>query len=216
MSCGRCYGQDAMFDARVARADLRRLRRRGPSRSTRRLVDALRAEGVENVQVLDVGGGVGAVAFSLLAAGARAVTAVDAARAYLEVAEEEAVRRNVHERMSFHHGDLVALAPDLGDADVTTLDRVLCCDPDVQGLIRTSTDRTRELYGVVYPRQAFWTRGGVAAINLALRLRGSAMRVFVHDPSAIQRQIEAAGFRRRFAHRGLLWRVEVYRRVSAA
>lgn len=205
-----------MFDARVARADLRRFRRRGPSRATRRLVDALRAEGVENVQLLDVGGGVGAVAFLLLAAGARAVTAVDASRAYLQVAEEEAVRRNVHERISFHHGDLVALAPDLGDADVTTLDRVLCCDPDMAGLIQASTGRTRDLYGVVYPRQAFWTRWGVAAINLALRLRGSAMRVFVHDPGAIRRHIEAAGFRRRFAQQGALWRVEVYQRVSPA
>ncbi|MFW5899122.1 MAG: class I SAM-dependent methyltransferase [Jiangellaceae bacterium] len=205
-----------MFDARVARSDLRRFRRRGPSRPTRRLVEALRAEGVRDGQVLDVGGGVGAVAFSLLAAGVRAVTAVDASRAYLEAAEEEAVRRDVHGRMSFHHGDFVALASQLGDADVTTLDRVLCCDPDMPGLIRASTGRTRALYGAVYPRRAFWTRWGAWTVNLALRLRGSAMRVYVHDPSAIERHVTTAGFRRRFAHQGLLWRVEVYRRTSPA
>lgn len=205
-----------MFDERVARHDLRRFRRRGPAGTTRVLVDALRAEGVEDAHVLDVGGGVGAVAFTLLDAGARQATLVDAARAYLDAAGDEASRRGVSDRFTARHGDFVEHAGVLPDADVTTLDRALCCYPDLANLVAASTARTRRVYGVVYPRGTPWTRAGIAVVNALLRLRGLGMRVFVHDPRAVQRHIRAAGFAQCFARAGLLWRVEVYRRVGAS
>jgi magnesium-protoporphyrin O-methyltransferase len=74
---------DAQFDEKSARHDLLTYRRDGPDPSTKRLIDALRREGVEGATLLDIGAGVGAVQLELLAAGAASAVDVDASAAYL-------------------------------------------------------------------------------------------------------------------------------------
>jgi len=86
------------FSDAVARRDLTRYRTRGPDRTTRLLRDAILGEG-NGRTVLDVGAGIGALSFELLAAGAERVTAVEAAPAYIAAAREEAGRRNVSDRL---------------------------------------------------------------------------------------------------------------------
>ena len=98
---------DAMFDARSARRQLAAYRRSGPKGTTRRLIDAIRAEGVDGQTVLDIGGGVEVVGFELLAAGADRLTGVDAARAHVAIARREAARRGLDDRVTFRHGDFV-------------------------------------------------------------------------------------------------------------
>ncbi len=75
MTCCR-PDYDAFFDDRMARRELEAYRRRGATGDTRRLIDALRAEGVEGMAVLDIGGGVGAIGHELLADGATRITNV--------------------------------------------------------------------------------------------------------------------------------------------
>ena len=75
-----CQGVDEMFGERTARHDLRRYRKRGPSKPTRVLLAALRREGIESASVLDIGGGIGAIQNELLDAGADRVTSVEASR----------------------------------------------------------------------------------------------------------------------------------------
>ncbi len=120
-----CEGVEAFFDRRMAARQLEQYRRRGPLRSTRLLLEALKAQGVEGLTLLDIGGGVGAVQHELLKAGAAKAVSVDAASAYLEVAKHESERRGLAERVTYHHGDFVALAESLEPADVVTLDRVI-------------------------------------------------------------------------------------------
>lgn len=79
--------------------------------------------------MLDVGAGIGALSFELLAAGAERVTAVDAAPAYLAAVREEAGRRNVSDRLNLVLGDFVSVAGEVMPADVVTIDRVVCCYP---------------------------------------------------------------------------------------
>ena len=108
--------------------------------------------------LLDIGGGVGVAQLDLLSAGLRSATDVDASSAYLDVAREEAQRRGYSERVSYRHGDLVALAPEIEPADIVTLDRVICCYHDMPALVRASAAKARRLYGLVYPHDAWWTR----------------------------------------------------------
>ena len=91
--CPHCQGADRFFNQRIAAADLRDYRRHGPSGTTKRLLDALQAGGVAGLTLLDIGGGIGVIQHELRAAGVSAITGVDASRAYLALARQEAEKR---------------------------------------------------------------------------------------------------------------------------
>jgi len=217
MSCtAHCCAIDATFDRRVAERDLRRYRRKGPNRSTRALVAAIREAGVAEASVLDVGGGVGAVTHELLAGGAARATLVDASASYLAAAREEAERRQTAARVDLRQGDFVALAAEVPPADVVTLDRVICCYPDMESLVAASAGRARRLYGAVYPRDGWWMRLASSAVNLACRLRGTAFRGYVFPNAAIDAAVRRAGLMPRSRRRGLVWVVALYERAATS
>src|SRR3989475_11140638 len=110
------------FNDAVARRDLTRYRTRGPDRTTRLLRDAILGAG-HGKTVLDVGAGVGALSFELLAAGVERVTAVEAAPAYVAAAREEAGRRNVSDRLYLGRCDLVSVGGDVLTPDGATMGR---------------------------------------------------------------------------------------------
>ena len=205
---------DAIFSEREARRELRAYRRRGAaSGATADLIRALSREGVSGVTVLDIGAGIGAVHLELLDRGAATATDVDHSRAYLAAAHEEAQRRGVGERVSHRYGDLVELAEALQPADVVTLDRVICCYPDMQALVGRSVGLARRLYGLVYPVDRWWVRVPVRIGNVLVRLFRVRFEFFVHRERAVDALVRSAGFELRHARRGLLWQTVVYRRV---
>lgn len=210
-----CHALEGLFDTKVARVDLASYRRRGPGGTTRRLVETLIGEGVTGASLIDIGGGVGAIQHRLLEAGASRAVAVDASPAYLEADRTEAARRGLGDRIETIQGDFVALAPGLNPADVVTLERVICCYPDLDGLVSASASRATRLYGLVYPRDAFWMRIGARLGNLAFRLRRSGFRFLVHPEERIQELVRAQGLEPAVRHDGLVWTVAVFRRPAA-
>jgi len=213
MPCDHCLGIEKEFDARTARGDLRRYRRKGAPAATRILVEELSRRGVQGRTLLDIGGGVGAVQHALLAAGAARATSVDASSAYLAAAREEAERRGLAERIEGLYGDFVELAPRLAPADIVTLDRVLCCYPEMEALVSASAARARRLYGLVYPKDHRWIRAASALMNVVLRLRRSSFRVFVHATRKVEDVLAAHGFRREVLRgSGPLWQVAIFSR----
>ena len=210
-----CQGFESMFGDKTARRDLKRYRKKGPSKPTRRLLDALGRQGVEGASVLDIGGGVGAIQHELLDSGAARATGVDASPAYLRAATSEAERRGHGERVTQHEGDFVALAGDIASADIVTLDRVICCYPDVNRLVGRSAERARHLYGLVHPRDAWWTRLAFRLMNLGLRLARKQFRAYVHPVDAVDRISRSAGLALQLRHNvGPIWQVVLYERSS--
>jgi ubiquinone/menaquinone biosynthesis C-methylase UbiE len=128
MSCCQCEGIREEFDPRLAKRELRRYVRSGLRKSTRLLLEGIRACGLRSATLLDVGGGVGVIHHELLGDGtASAATHLDASPAYISVAREEATRRGHGDRVRFIEGDFVELASSLEAVDIVTLDRVICC-----------------------------------------------------------------------------------------
>ena len=212
---GCCQSVDDVFGERTARHDLARYRRRGLSKPTRKLVEAVRSEGIEDASVLDIGGGIGAIQYELLDAGAARATAVEAASAYMRVAREEARRRGLGDRITHHAGDFVELAGDLEPADVVTLDRVICCYPDMESLVARSAERARRVYALVYPQDRWWVGIGIRATNLFMRVTRRAYRAYLHRTDAVDAVARAQGLTPRLAGRaGPVWQVAVYVRVS--
>jgi magnesium-protoporphyrin O-methyltransferase len=200
------------FGDKHAAKDLKRYRAKGPDKTTRFLLDALEAEGVRGASVLDVGGGIGVVHHELLDSGARAAVHVDATAANIRVAEKEAARRGHAGCVTFIHGDFVALAPEIPAADVVTLDRVICCYPNMEELVTASASRARRLYGAVFPRERRLLKVLLALGNFTRRLRGNPFRTYVHPVRAIDATIRGHGLRPCYVHDTFVWRVLVYSR----
>jgi SAM-dependent methyltransferase len=216
MPCAQCDGIERQFDQAAARKRLRRFRRRGPDKTTRLLIDALRAAldeaDARDARLLDIGGGVGAIHHQLLDGRVTRAVHVDASAAYLAAAQEETKRRGHFDQVEFRSGDFVAIADSIPAAQVVTLDRVICCYHDMEGLVSRSAEKATRLYGAVYPRATRWMGLGIAMVNLVQRMKRSDFRVFLHDPSAIDGVLRAAGLARRQLRRTLGWEVVVYER----
>jgi Methyltransferase domain len=216
MTCAHCRGVENVFDAEAAARDLQDLKRHGPAKTTRWLIDRLAAEGVAGMTVMDIGGGLGVVGAGLLECGAKSVTLVEASSASLDLARTAAQAGLPDASMTFVHGNYVDLAEHLGSADIVCLDRVICCYPDMPGLVGQSSRHARRLFGAVYPRRVWWTRLGAWLINAGLWLSRSAFRVFVHSPETIERITSEAGFKPVFGRQTAVWRVQVFRREPTA
>ncbi len=207
-----CQEVNAFFTRRTAVRDLRYYRRWGPRRSTRLLIDALVSEGVEAYTLLDIGGGIGALQHGLFEADLARAVSVDASVEYMRAAQEESLRLGTRARTSMYHGDFVALQDRIEQADIVTLDRVLCCYRDLTGLMSASASKVKKLYGLVFPRSTALARAAVAAFNALCWLRGLNFRNYDHDTGRIHDLAVAAGLSRIFSAKTLLWEVSVYRR----
>lgn len=211
-SCDCCPNT---FSSREAEGDLKRYREKGPDKTTRALIDALVAEGVGGATLLDIGGGIGAIPLELLAAGAVSAECVDATVAYVEAARSEAGRRGYADRFDAHVGDFVALASDIATADVVTLDRVVCCHPDLGALLGVASGHARRIVGLVYPRDSWWNRVAARVINLFGWLKRDPTRWYLHRPGEVDALLRAAGYRRREITRDMIWQVALYERTGS-
>ena len=218
MSCSQCSGIEDQFDAAAVRKKLRQFRRRGPDHTTRLLIDgvraALEASDLRDGVLLDIGGGIGAIHHALLDGRVTRAIHVDASTAQIAAAREETERQGHSAKVEFVAGDFVAVADQVPTADVVTLDRVICCFDDMDGLVSRSARKTGRFYGAVFPRNVAWMRVAIAAVNVLQRLKRTTFRVFLHDPAAIDAELRAAGLERRSRRQTLGWEVVVYARAS--
>jgi magnesium-protoporphyrin O-methyltransferase len=212
MTCCCAAACAGHFDSKRVTQDLRAYRANGPAPTTRALCDALLRTGVQQSTLLDIGGGVGAIQHALLAAGAREATLVEASSAYLDAARAEAEQRGWEGRIRYQLGDFVEVAAQIPAADIVTLDRVVCCYPGMEALVRLSAARSNRLYGLVYPRGEWWVRAVIWFENIIRMLTGNPFRSFVHSPKAMDGLIRSLGFALQSSVRTFMWEVVVYAR----
>ena len=201
-----------IFSTKEAEADLKRYRKNGPESSTKALIDALLAEGIEGATLLDIGAGIGAIQLALLEAGAARAQSVDATEAYVAAAREEAIRRGFGDRAAGRLGDFVALAPEVAAADIVTLDKVVCCYRDMPALLAPAAERARRVVGLVSPRDVWWNRIASRLFAAWGWLTRDHTRWTIHRPADIDAVLARAGFERHDVRREFIWQVSIYRR----
>jgi len=162
--------------------------------------------------LLDIGGGIGYIQHEMLGAGVSRVTSVDASRAYIEAAREEAGRLGLTDRIVQHHGNFVDLAPTIDPVDIVTLDKVICCYHDMHALVGLSSAKARRLYGLVYPRDNSGTRVFMKISNFVHWLKGCPFRSFRHRTEAVDAILRKGGWKRSFYRRTFVWQIIVYSR----
>lgn len=214
-SC-QCQGIEGCFNPRLVTRELERYRRRGAAKTTRMLISAIEAAGIQDATLLDIGGGVGAIQHALLQAGASTATDVDAASAYAEAARQEAERLGLAGRVRILQGNFVELAHEIPAADVVTLDRVICCYDDMRALVNRSSAHSRRLYGLVFPRDTWWARMLAPIPNATLRLFRNPFQFFIHRTRDVEAVARAQGLERCFHRNAGFWQVVVYARAGGA
>jgi len=180
------------------------------------LIDMIRSVGLRHATLLDIGAGIGVIDHELIDDVADHAVLVDASAPALDSARDEARRRGHIDRLEFVDGDFVAQAGTIDRAQVVTLDRVLCCYPDVAALVRMSASRARILYGLVLPRDRSTVRLGARLLNVWFRLRGLAYRSYAHSNEVVDSIVADAGLRVRMEAGTYFWRVVLYDRPVAA
>jgi magnesium-protoporphyrin O-methyltransferase len=185
---------------------------------SRPLLEALEEAGLEGRTVLDVGCGIGDLALATLERGATRAAGLDLSPKAIEQARELARARGLAERASFEVGD--GSLAELPRADVVVLNRVVCCYPDADGLLRRSIAAAGDVIALTTPASrglaGFVNRAQTRCNNLVYRIRRKTygdFRVFVHDVDRIDAQVRSAGFRPvRRERRRVVWDLAVYAR----
>ena len=213
MPCNCCEITDNAFSDAEARSEMRNYRRRGPMKQTKLMLEAIRSLGLRNADLLDIGGGIGAIHHELLKDVAQDATHVDASSAYLREAKAETARRGHSERVHFIHADFTEVASELPKADIVTLDRVVCCYPDFQRLLTAAAEHSQRALALTYPRDAWYLRIGLQIANFFQKLRNDPFRVFLHPISEMDLLLKQEGFERVSLRRLFVWEMALYRRV---
>jgi hypothetical protein len=206
------YGE--FFDEKLARRDAEGYRRSGLKGAGKRLVELITARGVDGADVLEVGGGIGALQLELLQRGAAHTTNAELSPAYegeaVALLDERALTQRVDRRIVD-----IATDPDVVQpADVVLLHRVVCCYPDYERLLGTAARKARRLVAFSFPPDHVGTRAAIFVLNLWPRVRGCDFRSYVHPEREMLAAVERNGFRVVSRERSGVWRIAVLERAS--
>jgi len=202
------------FGEDEAKANLKDYRKRGPANQTKLILEAVRSLGLKNASLLDVGGGIGTIHHELLKDVASEATHVDASSAYLKIATEEAERLGHSEQVKFIHADFTDVAGELPQVDVVTLDRVVCCYPNMRALLKAASSKSRTAIALTYPRETWWLKTGMAVANFFQRLRNDPFRIFIHPVAEMESLLNGEGLQRVSVRRLFVWEMALYQRGS--
>ena len=206
-SCAEFFGD------RVARRALKRYRKKGLDSDAGHMVAWASAGGLAGATVLEVGGGIGAVAAALLERGAERAVNLEVVPAWRPAARELAAEAGIEGRSEFRVGDLLEHSDAAEPADVVVLQRVVCCNPEGVRLAGLAAALARRRLVLSYPRDALWTRLFVRVANGVERLRRHSFRAFVHPPDTILAAAAQQGLVLEHREQRFVWEVVSLRRT---
>jgi SAM-dependent methyltransferase len=194
-----------------SRAMLDDYRKKGLSKTASTLLSSLKARGIAESTILELGCGVGALTLELAKCGATSAIGMDLSPKMVGAARNLIYDAGLSSIVKFELGD--AAVAKLGRADIVVLDSVLCCYPDVSALVENSSSASTRYYAVAFPddRRPL-TKLLRAFLPLqSLFLRRGSFRFFIHPTAKVIRRLEERGFTRVFeSNAGHLWGVFVF------
>ncbi len=202
------------FNRKEADRNVRSYRKRGLDPIAKGMVDFLVSGGVEGADVLEVGGGVGAVQIELLKAGAANTVNAELSSGYEDAALKLAKEEGVEDRITRRLGDFVETRDDFEPADIVVMNRVVCCYPWMEKLMGAAVAKTGKYLALVFPREKWWVKSGLGMGNGFMALRGCDFRAFVHPVDQIEAVATRAGLDVRHAENNFIWQALVLERVS--
>ena len=190
----------------------------GLTASSQVLLDFLSKKGLLGKTVLEIGCGTGFFALETLRNGASSCVGVDLSPAAIQEANEFAKESGLQDRARFEVANAAStLQP---ASDVVVMDKVLCCYPDADALLKTASESSKELLGFVVPRNEGLMKPamkmGTALINLVEKLRRSGFRLYLHPLRLIDRLLSESGFQQADKAKSRFWLIFLYKRGGPA
>lgn len=210
-SAGNTQGTNTFF-SKFSKTYARRFKKKGLEKAQKYLLEGVRQVPVKEKNILDIGCGVGALHLTLLREGARRATGIDISEGMLEKARQFSGEFGFADQSSYHLGDFVQLADSIADADITLLDKVVCCYERLDALIDVSTEKTRLVYALTHPSDNVIVSSIFKLQILVAKLFRLKFRPFWHDWDRMQARITSRGFRLLYNKPTFFWNVAVFQR----
>ena len=114
--------------------------------------------------------------------------------------------------MQYIDGDFVERAHELEPVDIVTLDRVVCCYPDMPAMLGSAAPLARRTLGLIIPRGTRFIRAGVGLVNFIQRLGVTRFASSCTTRPRSKPCWNDTAWSRRHLREGLVWRVIVFGR----
>lgn len=212
MTCSHCCDANIFFDIKNAKKEQKKYKRKGASGTTKKLINALQDVDKKDKSLLDIGGGIGILQWYFLENGAAKSTDIDASVGYIEMAEQFAKENNWQQKTTFIEGDFNDHASGLSSFDFVTLDRVVCCYPDYQVILKNAIKLSNEYLALTYPMSNWFSRMFNKIGRLYFLFKKSAFKTYIHPSREIEQLFLDHGFIS--VHRSIKfpWNIQVYKR----
>src|SRR5947208_16446269 len=189
---------------------------KGLTASSEVLLGLLTESGLVGKTVLDIGCGTGFFALETLRQGASSCMGVDLSSAAIHEANEFAKESGLQDRARFEVANGASIQHPT--ADIVVMDKVLCCYPDADSLLKTALASSSDLLGFVVPRDEGLMkramRSGIGLINLVERMRKTGFRLYLHPLSFLDGLLIDNGFQRSSKAKSRFWLVFLYERAG--
>ncbi len=208
-----CCGADQLFSLKDAEKERKRYLKKGPKSSTAAIIVQLSGEVRLGERLLDIGGGIGVLGMELRKNGLAQYTSVDASSGYQRVASEMLESSSSESfRARFLQGDFVELADQLETHEYVTLDKVICCYPQMEELLRAASEKCSSQIALSYPPSGLIAKMLRALGNTYFRLRGNPFRTYLHPKKEVHRILTNQGFKQVSKSQRFPWKIEIWQR----
>ena len=140
------------FNRKEAERNVRAYRRKGLDPMASSMVEYLISRDIEGADVLEVGGGVGAIQIDLLKAGVAKTINVELSTEYEEAAKKLVEEEGLGDAITRRLGDFVEDQHKLEPADIVVMNRVVCCYPWMEALMEAAVSKSNSYLALVFPR----------------------------------------------------------------
>lgn len=200
------------FSDKRARVEIRDYLKKGPKKSTGHLIEPLKQQDLSHASLLDIGGGVGAIAWELMDHGIEQVYYQEISQAYAREFLNQANQRSLQERVHVHIGDFVEQHQNLPATDVVTLDKVICCYEDFRPLVTLSAQKALRVYAYTIPLDVWWVKMIQSLEVLVKRVIGNNVRTYVHPVAEVEKLVIAQGFEKVYQRQNREWLTVIFNR----
>lgn len=212
MTCQHCCDANKEFDQKTARKQMKTYRKKGPTGTTKKIIAEMEKIEVQGKQLLDIGGGIGALQWYFLERGGKSTISVDASYSYIAESKKYAGEKEWLDRVKFIEGDFNDQLQEVDSVNIVTLDKVICCYPDYVSILTNSMSKSKEYLALSYPVSNWISRSLNAMVAIFQKLRKSQFRSYVHPVKKVRALIKGENYALIGSSSTFPWIIEVYQR----